>query len=370
MKSWRAASSAGWARSIRIPGERAVRVYPDKLSGHLASQLAAAYLVSGDEPLQLGECGDAIRAAARAAGHTTREVLEAGPGFDWQQLGAEAAAFSLFAEKKIIDLRIPNGKPGAEGSRALTDYCQDPAPDTLLLLTLPKIDRQQQNSKWFKAIDALGVVIQVWPIDQQRLPAWIEQRLNAVGIRPTRDAVQMFADQTEGNLLAARQEIEKLILLHGKGPLDADQLAQAVADSARYDVFELVDSALRAESARCLHILEGLRAEGVAASVVLWALHREVRSLTQISADVAKGLSPEQGIARAKVFSRRRGLVRQALSHLRTPQWLSLLDQCHAADRAIKGLGNRQPWLLLENIVLRMSAQTRSAAAPGPTDRA
>jgi DNA polymerase-3 subunit delta len=334
-----------------------MRVYPDKLNGHLGQQLAAAYLVSGDEPLQLGECCDAIRAAAREAGHTTREVLEAGAGFDWQQLTAEAAAFSLFAEKKIIDLRIPNGKPGAEGSKTLIAYCNNPPPDTLLLLTLPKIDRQQQNSKWFKALDALGVVVQVWPIDPQRLPGWIDQRLQAAGIQPSREAVRILADQVEGNLLAARQEIEKLLLLHGPGPLNADQLAAAVSDSARYDVFELVDSALRAEAPRCLHIIDGLRGEGVAAAVVLWALHREVRSMAQISADVAKGLSPEHAIARAKVFNKRTALVRQALSHLRTAQWLALLDRCHQADSAIKGLGSHQPWLLLEDIALGMSGQ-------------
>lgn len=332
-----------------------MRVYPDKLDDHLARALAPAYLVSGDEPLQLGECCDAIRAAARAAGHTTREVLEAGGGFDWQQLTAEAAAFSLFAEKKIIDLRIPGGKPGAEGSKALVAYCDDPPPDTLLLITLPKLDRQQQNAKWFKAVDGLGVVIQVWPVEPQRLPAWIEQRLRQAGVEPTREAVQMLSDRVEGNLLAARQEIEKLALLHGPGTLDAGQLTAAVADSARYDVFELVDSALRGGADRCIHILDGLRAEGLAPAVVLWALHREIRSLAQISADIAKGASPDQAISRARVFSKRAGLVRQGLGNLRTAQWLMLLDRCHLTDRAIKGLEARQPWLLLEDLVIAMS---------------
>jgi DNA polymerase-3 subunit delta len=177
----------------------------------------------------------------------------------------------------------------------------------------------------------------------------------------------MLAERVEGNLLAARQEIEKLLLLHGQGPLDAGQLAAVVADSARYDVFELVDSALRGEASRCVHILDGLHAEGVAPSVVLWALHREARSMAQISADVASGVSPDQAVARAKVFSKRTALVRQALSHLRTPQWLGLLVLCHQTDGAIKGVGYRQPWLLLQDIVLAMSGQvpmqTGTAAA-------
>ena len=331
-----------------------MRVYPDKLDDHLGQQLAPVYLVSGDEPLQVGECCDAIRLAAKEAGHSTREVMEVTPGFDWQQLLAEAAAFSLFAEKKIIDLRIPNGKPGADGSKALNAYCDNPPPDTLLLLTLPKIDRQSQNTKWFKAIDALGTVIQVWPIDLQRLPGWVDKRLRGVGIEPSRDAVRLLVERVEGNLLAARQEIEKLLLLHGPGPIDADQLTAAVSDSARYDVFELVDTALRGDAARCLHILEGLRGEGVAPSIVLWALHREVRTIARISADVAKGLSPDHAISRAKVFSKRTGLVRKALNQLRTPQWLALLDDCHRADAAIKGIGVTGIWQQLENLTLAM----------------
>ena len=174
----------------------------------------------------------------------------------------------------------------------------------------------------------------------------------------------MLADRVEGNLLAARQEIEKLLLLHGEGPLDADQLAAAVADSARYDVFELVDTALRAQAARAIHILDGLRAEGVAAAVVLWALHREVSSMAAISADVAKGLSAEHAIGRAKVFSKRTGLVRQALGNLRTAQWLALLDLCQQADRAVKGIGYQQPWTLLEDIALAMSGKIPHGLMP------
>jgi DNA polymerase-3 subunit delta len=340
-----------------------MRVYPDKLQQHLSGALAAVYLVSGDEPLQLGESADAIRSAARSAGHATREVMDAGSNFDWQRLAAEAAAFSLFAEKKIIDLRLPGGKPGSEGSKALVAYCENPPSDTLLLLTLPKIDRQQQSSKWFRAIEAHGVVVQVWPIEPRHLPGWIRQRLLAVGIQPSDEAVGMLADRVEGNLLAARQEMEKLLLLHGTGPLGADQLSAAVADSARYDVFELVDSALRGESGRCIHILDGLRGEGLAPAVVLWAVHREARSMAQISAAVARGLSPDEAIGKAKVFRKRSALVREGLDHLRTAQWLKLLDHCHQADGAIKGRSTRDPWLLLEDVVLAMSGRPPPIAA-------
>ena len=332
-----------------------MRLRPEQLGQHLQKALAPAYLVSGDEPLQLNEACDAIRTAARAAGHDNREVMEAGSGFDWNILLAEAASFSLFAEKKIIDLRIPNGKPGREGGKALADYCANPPADTLLLLTLPKLERQQQNSKWFKAIEQLGTIVQIWPVELQQLPRWIEQRLRTAGLEPSREAVQILADRVEGNLLAAHQEIEKLVLLHGKGPIDAEQLASAVADSARYDVFELVDSALRAEPARCLHILQGLRGEGVAAPVVLWALHREIAQLAGIAVDSTRGLSLDHAMTRSRVWDKRKPLVRQAVNRLKPVQWLGLLDDCQAADAAAKGADPRDPWLLFEQIVGRLA---------------
>ena len=332
-----------------------MRVRPEQLEQHLAKSLGPLYLVTGDEPLQVNEACDAIRAAARAAGHDNREVMEAGASFDWNALAAEANSFSLFAEKKIIDLRIPGGKPGREGGKALAEYCERPPEDTLLLITLPKLDRQQQNSKWFKSLEKLGVIVQIWPIEVQRLPQWIEQRMRRAGLVPDREAVQMLADRVEGNLLAAHQEVEKLVLLHGTGSINAEQLAAAVADSARYDVFELVDTALRGESARCLRILGGLRGEGVAPPVVLWALHREIAMLASISADAAKGLSIDHAMTRAKVWDKRKPLVRGAAQRLKTPAWLNLLGECQLADAAAKGADPRDPWLLLEQVASRLS---------------
>ncbi|MCB1774326.1 MAG: DNA polymerase III subunit delta [Gammaproteobacteria bacterium] len=339
-----------------------MKVYPDKLGDHLRGDLAPVYLVSGDEPLQAGECADMIREAARKAGHSTREVIEVDSGFDWQRLANEATAMSLFAEKKIIDLRIPGGKPGNEGGKAISAYCDNPPPDTLLLISLPKLDRQQQGSKWFKAVNGIGAVIQVWPVDVRQMPRWIEQRLRAAGIAPGREVVQILADRAEGNLLAAAQEIQKLVLLRGEGDLDEAELLDAIADSARYDVFELIDSALRRQAGRCLHMIEGLRGEGVAAPVVLWALHRESRTLAQISADIAKGMTAEHAVSRARVFSKRTTLVREAVGNLRTPQWLGLLRECHQADRAIKGALAHDPWLLIERIVLAMCGQPHPPA--------
>lgn len=332
-----------------------MRIRPEQLEQHLDGSLAPVYLVTGDEPLQVNDACDAIRATARAAGHETREVFEAGGGFDWNALAAEANAFSLFAEKKIIDLRIPGGKPGREGGKSLSEYCERPPEDTLLLLTLPKLERQQQSSKWFKSIEKIGIVIQAWPIEAARLPHWIEQRMRKAGLQPDRDAVRLLADRVEGNLLAAQQEIEKLLLLHGPGNISADQLAQAVADSARYDVFELVDTVLRGETGRSLRILDGLKGEGIAPAVVLWALHREIVTIAGISADVAKGLSAEHAFSRARVWEKRKPLIRQALQRLKTPTLLALLGICQQADASAKGAEPLDPWLLLERLSLELS---------------
>lgn len=327
-----------------------MRLRIEQLQKHLAGNLSPLYLISGDEPLQHGECCDAIRLAARQAGYDNREIIEVGTNFDWNILAAEASSLSLFADKKIIDLRIPNGKPGREGGKALAEYCERPPEDTILLISLPKLDKAQQNSKWFKALEKLGNIIQIWPIDTQQLPQWIEQRMRKAGINPTRDAVRLLSDRIEGNLLAAHQEIEKLLLLHGTGDINAEQLQSAVADSARYDVFELVDSALRGDSERSLRILQGLKGEGIAAQVVLWALHREIQTTSLISADIAKGLSTDHALTRARVWDKRKPLVKKALQRLKTPQWLSLLGQCQLADAASKGANQHDAWLLMEQI--------------------
>lgn len=327
-----------------------MRLRPDQLAQSLQRKLLPVYLLSGDEPLQLNESADAVRAAARTAGYQNRVVLEAGSHFKWDDLLAEANSLSLFAEKKLLDVRIPNGKPGREGGKALSEFCAGASPDNLLLLTLPKLDRQQQNSKWFKQIEQLGAVVQIWPIDARQLPQWINQRLRQVGLIPEAEVAQMLADRIEGNLLAAQQEIEKLRLIQGAGSLSMEQLLAAVTDSSRYDVFELVDTALRRQPARCIKILHGLRAEGIAAPVVLWALHREIAQLSEI----ALNANPEQAMARARIWEKRKGLIRQAIQRKSAQQWLKLISLCQTADAAIKGAGQQAPWLLLEKISLKL----------------
>jgi DNA polymerase-3 subunit delta len=326
-----------------------MRVRQEQLAAHLLGSLAPIYAVMGDEPLQQGEVADAIRAAARNAGYLSREIFEADARFDWNRLQEEASALSLFAEQKIIDLRLPSGKPGITGSKALVSYCEQIPDDTLLLLTLPKLPL---SSKWIKALDKAGVVIQVWPVDANQLPRWVQQRMRMAGLQAESGVAEMLAEQTEGNLLAARQEIEKLALLFGDQKITQAQASAAISDSSRFDVYALVDAALAGKVKRCTRIIAGLAAEGIDLPVVLWALAREIRALNTMAQDVAGGASLQQALGRARVWKNRIPLVSTGLKRLNQQQWAVLLQQCQRADAAIKGAVPGDPWLLLEQITL------------------
>jgi len=332
-----------------------MRLRIDQLDEQLKRGLAPIYLLTGDEPLQLGEAADAVRKQARTEGYSGRDILDAGKGFDWNELSAEANNLSLFAERRIIDLRLSSAAIGKAGSQAMVEYAERPPADTLLLITCPKLDRGQQNSKWVKTLDNIGAMVQIWPIDGPRLQPWIERRLRQHGLIPEADVVSMLAERVEGNLLAAAQEIDKLLLLNGAGVVSTAQLAEAVADSARFDVFGLVDSALLGKPARVARMLNGLRAEGVPPAVVLWALAREIRQLAAMAFDMEKGSSADQVIASHRVWNQRKSIVGQALRRLRRRRWQQLLAACARTDRTIKGQEKGDPWELLRTITLTMA---------------
>ncbi|MDP3588957.1 MAG: DNA polymerase III subunit delta, partial [Methylobacter sp.] len=256
-----------------------MRLKPEQITAELQKGLAPVYFISGDEPLQLGETADAIRAAARNAGFDLREVLVADAGFAWRELTESASSLSIFSDKKIIDLRLPSGTPGAEGAKALIAYCERLPEDTLLLITAAKMAGSSLKSQWFQALDKAGCVIQVWPLEGQDLLRWLQQRMQRRGLQAETEGIKILASRIEGNLLAAAQEIEKLYVLYGEGHLGNQQIFEVVADSSRFDVFKLMDSVLAARVDRVFKILSGLQAEGVAAPVVLWALTREARVL-------------------------------------------------------------------------------------------
>ncbi|MCQ8104569.1 DNA polymerase III subunit delta [Methylomonas sp. SURF-2] len=327
-----------------------MRVKPDQLEEALRQSLRPVYLITGDEPLQVGEAADAVRAAARRAEYTVREVIAIEQGNEWPQLAEEADSLSIFADKKLIDLRLPSAKPGQEGSKALTAYCQRLPADTLLLITAGKIDAAGQKSQWFQAIEHLGAVVQVWPLQGPELLAWLRRRAERKGMRLEPDALKSLAGRIEGNLLAAAQEIEKLFILYGQASINKAAIDAAVADSSRFDVFKLTDALLAGKRNRAVKILNGLKAEGVAAPVVLWALSREARVLFNLQADLAQGGHRDAVFKRHQIRDMRRPLLQEALGRLAVGDIESLLLHCAKADAQAKGQAGGDAWETLFHI--------------------
>ncbi|TBU90086.1 DNA polymerase III subunit delta [Stutzerimonas kirkiae] len=338
-----------------------MKLPPAQLGKHLQGVLAPVYIVCGDEHLLCQEACDSIRGAARQQGYDERQVFNAEAGFDWGQLIEAGASLSLFAQKRLLELRIPNGKPGDKGAAALLEYLARPAEDTLLLISLPKLDGNTQKSKWAKAlIDGKQTqFIQVWPVDAQQLPQWIRQRLSQSGLSASQEALELIAARVEGNLLAAAQEIEKLKLLADQGQITVDTVQAAVADSARYDVFGLIDAALHGQAQHSLHMLHGLRGEGVEAPVILWALSREIRLLANLAHQYAQGTPLERAFSQARppVWDKRRPLLSKALQRHSSARWNQLLQEAQQIDEQIKGQAPGDPWIGLADLSLKLAGQ-------------
>ncbi|MFN2309167.1 MAG: DNA polymerase III subunit delta [Gammaproteobacteria bacterium] len=339
-----------------------MQMKPEQLSRHLDQTLAPIYLVYGDELLLAQEAADAIRAAARRREFSEREVFSVERDFDWGRLMESANNLSLFAERRILELRMPTGKPGDAGARALRAYAARPPEDTLLLIVSGKLDAQQRKSKWVTELEAAGVGVPIWPVDARGLPAWIRTRMQGFGLRPSPEAVQLLAERVEGNLLACAQEIDKLRLLYGSGAVDAAAVGAAVADSARFDVYGLVDSALGGAPGRSLRMLAGLRGEGVEPVLVSWALARELRSLAAMAWEIARGDAPGQVLARHRVWSTRQAVVGQALGRHRPEAWLAMLGDCARLDRVVKGQAPGNPWDELVHLCLRLAGRPLALA--------
>lgn len=332
-----------------------MRLKVDQLAAALQKAVAPVYLVSGDEPLQLGEAADDIRKAARAAGYTTREVISVESGHEWPQLGLEADSLSIFSDKKLIDLRLPSAKPGTEGSKALIAYCQRLPEDTVLLVTAGKLESAAQKSQWFQAVDGVGVIVQVWPLQGQELRQWLQRRAERKGMRLDHDALKSLAARVEGNLLAAAQEIEKLYILHGATLVGKAMVEDDVADSARFDVFKLTDALLAGKLNRALKILNGLRAEGTASSIVLWALSRETRMLLHVKSELGRGANPDAVFKKYQVWDKRKHLVQEAVQRLKTEQLQAILRAGAEIDRSIKGQSAGDEWEGLFGLCVRFS---------------
>ena len=332
-----------------------MKISANQLNSHLKNSLLPCYLVTGDEPLLVQEALDNIRAGAREQGFGSRELYIATTGFDWSDLRSAAGNLSLFAEKRILELRLPTGKPGVKGSATIIEMTEKAGDDLLFIVSTPKLDRSGAASKWVKALDAAGGQCQVWPPALRELPAWINARMKNAGLQPDGDAVRLIADRVEGNLLAAQQEIEKLRLLHGEGPITAADVESAVADSSRFDVYKLVDAAVAGDAARAVRILAGIRTEGVEPVIVMWALTRELRMLARLADSIQTGVDLSSGLRKAGVWQSRQGLVRACIGRHQPADFYRLIQLARDADAAAKGQLRADPWQLARQIVLDLA---------------
>ena len=346
----------------------------DQLPAHFSRGLQRLYTIHGDEPLLAQEAGDSIRAAARAAGYTERKVFAvSGAHFDWSGLLGAAQAMSLFAERQLIEIRIPGGKPGKDGSEALQRYCAHLSDDVLTIVHLPKLDRQQQQGAWFGALDQAGVMLQVLPIERRALPAWIAQRLAAQNQRVVegeagQQTLAFFADRVEGNLLAAHQELQKLALLFPAGKLAFEQVESAVLNVARYDVFKLGEAVLAGQTARVLRMLDGLRAEGEAAVLVHWSLAEDIRGLKRAKDALDQGRPLPMALREARAWGQKERLFERVLPLLAAHQLAHLVEAASVCDGIIKGLKHPQwpldPWAALTRLALLLVQAVALPPAP------
>jgi DNA polymerase-3 subunit delta len=339
-----------------------LKLYANKLTSHLQNTLAPCYLVSGDEHLLVNEALDEIRAAAREKGFTSRESHVALSTFNWSSLAAVGANMSLFAEQRLVELRLPTGKPGREGSAAICEFVETLGPELMLLVIAPKLDKGTTNSKWVKTLTAKGAFLPIWPVELRELPSWVASRMRRVGLKPDRDAVAIIADRVEGNLLAADQEIEKLRLILGEAAVSGEDVSNAVANSSRFDVYKLVDAAVSGDARRAMKILNGLHGEGTEPVIVMWALTRELRLLARLADSVRRNVDLGAAMQQEYVWQNRQAMVRACIGRHPHTELYRLLKAAGRADAAAKGQAPGDPWQLAADIVVALSLPDRRAA--------
>lgn len=337
-----------------------MQIRPEQLTAQLNKNLAPIYLLSSDEPFLLQEAADTVRAAAREQGFDERQLLQVDQKFDWHCLQLETQNPSLFAEKKLLELRLPNAKPGDKGSKALQEYVANAPADIVLLLVFGKLDASAMRSKWLKTLDSKACICRLWPIDTQKLPGWINQRLQQRGLSAERDAVLLLAEKVEGNLLAAAQEVDKLALSASGQQLDVDTVRQAIGDSARYSVFNLLDACLQGKAADAQRMLAGLRGEGVDTLALLWVFAKEIRLLLAIHYAMQAGMSAQQAMHNMKVWKNRAALVNRALQNSTPRQLEQLLLLAGAIDQASKGMRKANAWDELASLCASLSGKALS----------
>jgi DNA polymerase III subunit delta len=337
-----------------------LKLTPESLTTHLADHLLPAYLVSGDEPLLSGEAADAIRARARAAGFSEREVHFIERASDWDDVRASAANLSLFGARRVLEIRLATARPGTAGNAALLALLTARDPATLVLVLAPRLDRDAQGAEWVRAAEQHGGWVQVWPVDPQRLVGWLRARAARLGLEASEDALEMLAARTEGNLLAAQQELSKLPLTTAGKHVTADVIVASVADSARFDVFQLGETVLAGDAGRALRMLAGLRAEGTEATLALWALTRALRDVW----------TAREGGGRPPAWQRQGAALAQALRRAPRLSFTALAQRAGRADRMIKGRLVGDAWDEMALLVLELCGEPALTAPAFPPARA
>lgn len=327
----------------------------NQLAAHLERTLAPFYMVHGDEPLLAMEAGDAIRAAARKAGCDEREVLVVEKGFDWDQFRATNANLGLFGSRKLVDLRIPSGKPGVDGAKALEASTARPNPDSILLVTLPKLDRAAQSSAWFMALADAGVAVPVFALERGELPDWITARLARQSQRASPETLAFLADRCEGNLFAAQQEIAKLGLLLPEGEIPYDAAERAVTDVARYDVAQLAEAWLAGDAVRALRIIAALEAEGEGLPLLLWQMGEDLHALAAIRDATSSGTHPAVALRNARVWGRRQAAMERAAKRVAADAVTPMLSALSRLDAMSKGIGVGNAWDDLRGLALTLA---------------
>ncbi len=345
-----------------------MKIYADKLQEHLRRTLKPVYIITGEEQMQLNQCCDQVREKARQLGFTERTVYSVDIDNNYQDFLQSSDNLSLFGEKKIIEIRMPKGKPGKEWGQAINTYIQRPPEDTLLLVSGKKLERGVANSAWYKKADSLGVTVSVWPLQPAQMLSWIGTQLRQNNMRATRTAVQLIAQRVEGNLLAAEQEIKKLSLLFAGSELSDAQVISAVANSSRFTVFELSDAALDANAQRTTRILNTLESEGVAEVLVLWSLSQDVQRLCEVVQLQTAGIAADDAIRKARVPPMRINRLRKALHRHTEKSCLLMMSRCAFLDRLIKGRESGDVWAELLRLALLIVGT--NLALPDVVDKA
>ncbi len=327
----------------------------EQLFTHLKRGLLPAYVLTGDEPLLLQEASDAVLAAAIAAGYSERLRFSAEPGFDWGLFQQAYQNTSLFGDQQYIELHLPSAKLTEAGKEALMRYMERPSTHKILVITTGKIDAAGQKNNWYKMIEKLGAIVTIYPLQPSQLQPWIVQRLQKLGLEADMPTIQLLALRTQGNLLAAAQEIEKLSLLYVRGKLTLEQVAQASSDNARYDIFNLADAVLQGNVQLSVRMMLALKAEAQEPTLVLWALLREIRQLIQVQQSVAAGKTLAQGLVEHNVWEKRKPWVSQALKRHALPALYGALQHAAQIDRVIKGAVPGNVWDQLIDLALKLA---------------